>query len=205
MIRYRREIEGQPIGFWCFFVFFFGYLAPAALIAQIDKPNVSVSLYFTSEITACAPSGYPEAELQTQRSCRELTFNDIEEFVRQGLVEPVQRSIPPEQVSLGENLLGKIDAFLDVCTLSEPCTNSEDRYVLILTFEVESENDFNRKISISRIPQSDSPIPEYYNEGELSPRGRWINHQRADVFAPAYGVRWLLEIDNWTWDFGTEQ
>lgn len=178
-------------------------LMPMALFAQTERPEVLVSLYFASELDACRPNGYRDPNDETPQSCEILTFDDLERLVTQGLAEPVQQSIPPEQVSLGDDLLNSIDVYRNDCPLSDPCMDSSRRYSVILTFEVDAENLLDSEIEILRNPPPNSRVPPYSKNGELSSQGRWINHQRADVFAPGYRVRWLLRIDEWTWDLGT--
>ena len=122
-------------------------------------------------------------------------------MVADGMTRTVQQRIPPERLRLGERLLDSIDAFVDECPIVEPCLNASRRYSVILAFEVADL--VNQGITLTRV-SPDNQFPAYSVSGELSPQGRWINHQRADTFLPSYGVRWQLEIGPWSWSLGTE-
>ena len=203
MTRHRIRIASLRWGLWKIVTLFTVCLTPLALIAQTEKPEVLVSMYFASELDACRPDGYPERDDETPRSCAVLTFDDLDKMVSQGLAEAVQQSIPPEQLRLGDDLIDSIDSFVDDCPEDAPCLDSSRRYAMILTFKVDLESTSNDEISISRTHPTDSRFNPYSIGGKLSASGRWLNHQRADVFAPGYRVRWLLRIDEWTWDLGT--
>jgi hypothetical protein len=45
----------------------------------------------------------------------------------------------------------------------------------------------------------------YIAEGTLDQGGHWINHQRADLFLPDYGVRWILDVDGNFYTIGTRK
>lgn len=176
-------------------------ITPSSLPAQIERPEVLVSLYFVGEVEACRPAGYPSG-METSVRCEPLTFEDLEAMVRRPEVTRVQHGIPPEQLRLGEELLDSIDAYRDDCPLTRPCSHPSRRYVVILAFEVDVSDPVDYEITIRREPPRGSRVEPYSATGALSGRGRWINHQRADVFLPAYGVRWRLDIGSWSWDLG---
>ena len=188
---------------WKPVVFLFLCVVPTFGHAQAEKPEVTVSMYFASETDACPPSGYRASAAEAQSSCRSLTFDNLEAMVADGTTRTVQQRIPPERLRLGERLLDSIDAYVDECPIREPCLDASRRYSIILTFEVADV--VNREITITRVPPEDSQVPPYSFRGELSPQGRWIDHQRADTFLPSYRVRWRLEIGQWTWRLGTER
>ena len=178
----------------------------ASLQAQEARPDVVVSMYFVGEKVACPPDGYPDADEESTRSrCPTWTFSDLADLSRQAT--PVQQSIPPEQLQLGQALLDSIEAFSDDCTIAVPCADEPDRrYSIVLAFEVNDLRDFRgQEIAIRRLLPDRSRLPKYSASGELSQRGRWINHQRADIFLPSYSVRWELQIGEWRWNLGTEQ
>ena len=181
------------------------YVAPTSLRAQRDKPTIVVSMYFVSEKVACPPNGYDESGGQTL-ACRQLTFEDLEQMTSQRIARRVQQSIPPEQLRLGRSLMYSLEAFSEDCPINTPCTDQpERRYSIVLAFEVKGAQDFDGyEITIRRIPPSDSRFEGYSRSGILSDRGRWINHQRADVFLPSNGVRWVLQLGEWNWNLGTE-
>ena len=180
---------------------------PTSFRAQGDKPSVVVSMYFVGEKVACPPDGYGESETETLRRCKRLTFKDLDTMTRQRIVTPVQQGIPPEQLRLGKTLLDSIDAFSDDCTIKAPCMNKpERRYSIILAFEVKGASDFDgNKIEIRRILPKGNKFDPYSKSGKLSEQGRWINHQRADIFLPSHRVRWELKLGQWSWNLGTEQ
>ena len=204
MKRHGQEDAGLRISAWKIVIFGYVCLTPMAVLAQTEKPAVTVSLYFASEDTVCPPDGYGVVINEVKRKCRKLDFEDIEEMESQDLVEPVQRSIPPAQVRLGKTLFDSIDAFRRDCPRSTPCRDFSRRYAMILSFEVNTTSLRNGDIEIRRVPPPDSKIEEISWKGKLSPLGRWINHQRADTFVPAYRFRWILQIDEWTWRLGTQ-
>jgi hypothetical protein len=45
----------------------------------------------------------------------------------------------------------------------------------------------------------------YVARGTLDQGGHWINHQRADLFLPDYGVKWTLDVDNHILKLGTRE
>ena len=182
-------------------MFFSLCITPMALSAQTERPDVLVSMYLVSETDACRPNGYSRPDDETPGRCQPLTFDDLDTLVRQDPDALVQHRIPPEKLRLGEKLLDSIDAYTDDCPLHHPCLDSNRRYAIILAFEVNALGPVDCKIR--RNPPTQSPIPPYSMTDKLSARGRWITHQRADVFLPAYRVRWLLEIGQWSWDLGT--
>ena len=182
-------------------------VTPMSVHAQGARPNVFVSMYFVGERVACPPDGYDESGRGTRTCRRQLTFDALEELTEQGIATPVQQSIPPEQLRLGASLLDSIEAFSDDCTIDTPCTEQpERRYSIVLAFEVDGVQDFDgHEIEIRRVLPGTSQFNEYTSSGNLSEQGRWINHQRADIFLPSYGVRWELQLDEWTWNLGTER
>ena len=179
--------------------------AATTLRAEDEQPNIALSMYFVSEKVACSPHGYGEPG--QPYNCPDLTFTFLEKMVSQGVATPVQQSIPPERLRLGRSLFDSVDAFSDDCTISAPCADEpERRYAIILAFEFSDAPRFSgQTIEITRNPPMDSPFEPYSRKGKLSERGRWINHQRADVFLPSHGVRWALRLGDWTWNLGTEQ
>jgi hypothetical protein len=40
---------------------------------------------------------------------------------------------------------------------------------------------------------------KYSARGKLDEGGQWINHQRADLFLPGYGVERILTADKYSW------
>ena len=171
---------------------------------QVQRPNVRVSMYLADEQDACRPDGYESLGNETQDSCKELTLDDIDTLVRRDrAVVTVQHNIPPENLSLGNDLKRRLDAYTAQCSLLKPCHIPSDRRAIILTFTVDVAQPEQYQISMRRIPPDNFPHLEHSSSGALSEKGRWINHQRADIFLPSYGVRWLLEIGLWSWDLGT--
>ncbi|MCY4507806.1 MAG: hypothetical protein OXG35_12735 [Acidobacteria bacterium] len=162
-------------------------------------------MYFVAEAEACRPDGYPDPNQEMAVRCEPLTFQDLETMIRRNEGTRVQHGIPPEELRLGNALLDSIDAYREACPLASPCLKSKQRYAVILAFEVDVPDPEGYEIAIRREPPRGSPVDPYSATGTLSGRGRWINHQRADVFLPAYGVRWRLNVGSWGWDLGTVQ
>ena len=205
MMEYRIPC-GRPRLLLCRVVAFVSFcLAPLPLSAQVEKPDVRVSLYFVREAEACRPDGYPDVGMETSVPCEPLTFGDLETMVRRNEVTRVQHGIPPEALRLGEELLDSVDAYREDCPLTSPCLEPKRRYAVILEFEVDVPDPVDYRIAIHRKPPPGSRVLPYSATGALSERGRWINHQRADVFLPGYGVRWELDVGSWSWDLGTMQ
>ena len=177
----------------------------ASLQAQDDKPTVVVSLYFVGETVACPPEGYPDLSTPgspATRRCDPLTFGDLEDLARMAM--SVQQSIPPERLRLGQNLLDSIEAYATACPAAAPCMDPKRRYSVVLVFEVSGVADVGgHAIALRRVPPGNSEIPALSASGALSDQGRWISQQRADAFLPAYGMRWVLQVGEWTWVLGT--
>lgn len=178
---------------------------PASFGTQDPRPNVVVSMYFVGEKLVCPPDGYDGSGETSE--CPELTFEWLESMVSRGIAKPVQRNIPPAQIRLGKSLFDSVEAFSEDCTIEAPCADQPDRrYAIILAFEVsDARRSAGKRIEVERVPPRDSRFEEYSASGRLSERGRWLNHQRADVFLPSYDVRWVLQLGDWTWNFGTQQ
>ena len=176
-------------------------IIPMPLSAQTERPNVLVSMYFASETAACRPNGYPLGDDETPGGCEPFTFDYLDTLAKKNVAVSVQHRIPPEELRLGEKLLGSLDAYKDDCSLASPCLESSRRYAIILAFEVDVPGPVDCKIR--RNPPDDIPVKPHSITGKLSARGRWIIHQRADFFLPSYRFRWLLEIGQWSWDLGT--
>lgn len=167
------------------------------------KPTVRVSMYYAAETDVCRPDGYSDSSNDAKSKCERLDFDRLEVMRRDGVAVSVQNQIPPEELRLGSDLLDSIDAFTDECSPTNPCSNPSRRYSLILAFDVDIASPETYAITIHRTPPEESPFDPYSNAGQLSPAGRWINHQRADVFLPSNRVRWQIEIGDWSWNLGT--
>ena len=201
MKKHKTNLAHPQIKSWKIVMFLALSTIPVALSAQTERPDVLVSMYLVSETDACRPYGYQRPDDETPTRCTPLTFDELDTMVRQDTAALVQHKIPPEKLRLGEELLDSIDAFRDDCPLDSPCSEPDRRYAIILAFEAAVSGPVDCRIH--RKPPTKSLIPAYSITGNLSVRGRWITHQRADVFLPAYNVRWLLEIGEWNWNLGT--
>lgn len=163
----------------------------SASFAQPEKPKVTVTVFLVDELMACRPSGYANDDDRTGHSrCDPLSFEDLDAWEELGY-EPILRGMPPEKVSLGR-LIDAIDDYRKVCGPNHPCLTASERKAIVLALELEGGDEVSPQIHLARVPPPDSKIPAYETGGRLSPQGRWITHQRADVFLPAYNVRWVL-------------
>ncbi len=178
--------------------------------AQQGKPSVEVSVYLTEEKKACWPDGYPEKPRARKRACkRSIIYEKLDSYE---FGEPIYTSVPPECLPLGE-LAEKIkQATLD-CPIDKYCTDPELRKAIVLVFHFRMENPQGREVKFIRdIPQEleqyfemDRYKGTYIADGTLDQGGHWINHQRADLFLPDYGVEWILDVDGHIYEIGTKK
>lgn len=190
--------RNRAVGLTLWGVILLIWTTSASLRAQDDKPTVVVSLYFVGETVACPPDGY-----HPTRTCDPIAFGDLEDLARMTI--PVQQSIPPEGLRLGQNLLNSIEAYATACPATAPCMDPQMRYSVVMAFEVSGIADVGgHAISLRRESPGNSEILALFVSGTLSDQGRWIGQQRADAFLPAYGVRWVLQVGEWTWVLRTE-
>jgi len=177
--------------------------------AQQEKPKVEVSVYLTEEKKACAPNGYPDKLRARENACEPLLYEKLEsyEFDR-----PVYTSVPPECLPLGE-LAELIKEATRDCPIEKYCKDPKMRKAIVLVFYFPTENPKGHEMSLIRkIPsrlekyfEMDPFKGEYIAKGTLDQGGHWINHQRADLFLPDYGVKWILKVDKHIYKIGTKK
>ncbi len=188
------------------FVIFFGLFtlfAGEECYSQNEKPVVLVTIIFAKETEACAPNGYTSNYdyLDKQKKCNPLYFDKLSQL---GIT--VAHKLPPEQIPL-KKLFRLVNWYSDKCTLKEPCKDPDDRYSIILAFEFQMQKTKGIEISLERkIPEDlkshfkeDPNAGKYSAKGKLDEGGHWINHQRADLFLPGYGIEWILKADEYSW------
>jgi hypothetical protein len=171
--------------------------------SQNEKPEVLVTVIFAKETEACAPNGYASNyDTQSrQKKCNPLYYDKLSEL---GIT--VAHKLPPDKIPLKE-LFRLVNWYSDKCTLKAPCKDPEDRYSIILAFEFQMKDTKGIEVSLKRrVPEdlksdfeADSDLGNYSAEGMLDEGGHWINHQRADLFLPGYGVKWILKAGEYSW------
>jgi len=171
--------------------------------SQNEKPDVLVTVIFAKETEACAPNGYASNyDYQDKpKKCNPLYFDKLSEL---GIT--VAHRLPPDKIPLKE-LFQLVNWYSDKCTLENPCKEPDDRYSIILGFEFQMHKAKGIEVTLERkIPgdlkshfKEDPNVGEYSAGGILDEGGHWINHQRADLFLPGYGVEWVLKAGEYSW------
>ena len=205
-IRYQLLRNSERI----LFVMVFGLLTlfvSGKCYSQSEKPEVSVTIIFAKETEACAPNGYASNYdyPSRQKKCNPLYFDKLSEL---GIT--VAHQLPPDKIPL-QKLFRLINWYSERCTLKEPCKDADDRYSIILAFDFKMSDTKGIEVSLERrIPEElkqdfdgDPNHGEYLAGGILDEGGHWINHQRADLFLPGYGVEWVLKAGEYSWKLFT--
>jgi hypothetical protein len=171
--------------------------------SQNERPEVLVTVIFAKETEACAPGGYTSNyDYQNQKKkCTALYYDKLSEL---GIT--VAHKLPPDEIPL-KVLFRLVNWYSDKCTLKEPCKEPDDRYSIILAFEFQMKDKKGMEVSLERrIPEylksdfdGDPNHGKYTARGILDEGGHWINHQRADLFLPGYGVEWVLKAGEYSW------
>ena len=177
--------------------------------AQQGMPPVEVSVYLTEEKKACAPNGYPDKFHARTSKCDPLIFEKLESYE---FGEPIYTRVPPHCLPLGE-LAERIKEATRDCPIEKYCKDPELRKAIVLVFYFAMENPKGRIVKFIRdIPsrlekhfEMDPYKGTYIAKGTLDQGGHWINHQRADLFLPDYGVKWILDVDGHIYRIGTEK
>lgn len=177
--------------------------------AQQEMPPVEVSVYLTEEKKACAPDGYPNKLHARTRKCAPLIYEKLDSYK---FGEPIYTRVPPQCLPLGE-LAERIREATQDCPIDKYCTDPELRKAIVLVFYFGIVNPKGRRVEFIReIPTrlekhfaQDGAKGTYIAEGTLDQGGHWINHQRADLFLPDYGVRWILDVDGNFYTIGTRK
>jgi hypothetical protein len=177
--------------------------------SQDERPVVLVTVIFAKEIEVCAPNGYASNydRQDHRRKCNPLDFEKLSEL---GIT--VAHKLPPEKIPLKE-LFRLVNWYSDKCTIKEPCKDPNDRYSIVMAFEFQMQKTKGVEITLERkIPkdleshfEEDPNFGNYSARGKLDEGGHWINHQRADLFLPGYGVEWVLTADTYSWTLLTSK
>jgi hypothetical protein len=186
-----------------FLLMLFASLVGGECYSQDAKPEVLVTVIFAKETVACAPDGYASSYdyPNKQKKCNPLYYDKLSEL---GIT--VAHRLPPDKIPLKE-LFRLVNWYSEKCTLKEPCKDPDDRYSIILAFEFQMSDTKGIAVSLNRrVPEdlkqefdADPNHGEYSAEGRLDEGGHWINHQRADLFLPGYGVEWVLKAGKYSW------
>ena len=192
-----------------FFLFISELLIIDFADAQQEQPPVEVSVYLTEEKKACAPNGYSDKFHARTSKCDPLIFEKLNSYE---FGEPIYARVPPECLPLGE-LAERIKEATQDCPIEKYCEDPELRKAIVLVFYFGMENPKNRLVKFIRdIParlekhfEMDPYKGTYIAKGTLDEGGHWINHQRADLFLPDYGVKWTLDVDGHIFKIGTKK
>jgi hypothetical protein len=202
-----QSIKAAVIILALFFFLILQLFLSDSAYAQQEKPQVKVSVYLTEEKKACAPNGYPDKLRARENACEPLLYEKLEsyEFGR-----PVYTSVPPECLPLGE-LAELIKEATQDCPIEKYCKDPKLRKAIVLVFYFPAKN--SKGLELSLIREIPSRLEKYFNmdplkgvyvaKGTLDQGGHWINHQRADLFLPDYGVKWILKVDEHIYKIGT--
>ena len=178
--------------------------------AQQDEDKVEVSVYLTEEKKACWPDGYPNKPRDRERACqRPIIYEKLDSY---GFGKPIYTSVPPECLPLGD-LVEQIKQVTQECPIEKYCTDPALRKAIVLVFHFQMDNLVGREVKFIRnIPQD---LEQHFEldpykgtliaEGILDQGGHWINHQRADLFLPEYGVEWTLDVGGKEYEIGTRE
>jgi hypothetical protein len=177
--------------------------------AQQERPSVSVSVYLTEEKKACRPDGYPNKSRDRKSACEKSEYEELDLYK---FGEPIIASVPPECLPLGD-LAEEVKRATEDCPIYKYCTKPELRKAIVLVFHFQMENPQGREVKFIRVIPRDleqhfemDPYKgTYIAEGTLDVGGHWINHQRADLFLPDYGVEWTLYVDGHIYEIGTRK
>lgn len=201
--------KGQKIMALALLPALFSLLSTDECYSQSGKPPVLVTVIFAKETVVCAPDGYASnyENQDKERQCNPLYYDKITEL---GIT--VAHQLPPEKIPLKE-LFRLVDWYTEKCSLKEPCKDPADRYAIVLGFEFQMAGTKGINVSLKR--QVPTDIQSYFGEdpnvggytakGILDQGGHWINHQRADLFLPGYGVEWILTAGDYSWQLLTTQ
>lgn len=162
-----------------------------------DNPKISVTILVVPEKEACKPNGYQRYESGLPSKCEKLLIKDIEKW--QDRINFSVKKIPPSKISLGSRLFGILDAYRTTWT-----DDPEKRKAVVLVFDWgEAQNislELERDVLFDNVP-----IKDLKWSGKLAGEQRWIHHERADAFLPAYGIKWTLNAGGYTWILKTER
>ena len=201
-VRYNL-LKNQKLNLFVILFGLFTLFVDGECYSQSEKPEVLVTVIFAKETEACAPNGYASNyDYQiTQKKCNPIYYDKLSEL---GIT--VAHKLPPDKIPLKE-LFRLVNWYSDKCTLKEPCKEPDDRYSIILAFEFQMKDTKGVEVSLERrIPvdlkshfNEDPNLGKYSAGGMLDEGGHWINHQRADLFLPGYGVEWALTVGEFSW------
>lgn len=158
-----------------------------------DLPLLDITLMAVPEKHACQPNGYASYESEAKSNCIKLTADDIKFWKELDFV-CILRQVPPKELSLGDTLFGLLDAYR---TASKSDPEYRQSFVLLFDWKTPQYMDLNfKRIILNKIGV---PFPELSWSGKMDGERRWIHHERADAFLPAYNVRWVLEAGGNKW------
>ena len=169
-------------------------------VSANDEVAVDITLLVVPEKEACKPNGYASYMSGTSSKCQQVTIDDVDLWKAYEFVH-IERNVPPGKISLGDTLFKLLAAYRTTLEYS-----ASERKSIVTVFDWGSpqtaEIKFTRKIFRG---QDAPPFPDRTWEGKLENERRWIHHQRADAFLPAYKVLWIIEKGEDKWILKTSR
>lgn len=161
--------------------------------AAADDLKATITLIVVAENHACSPDGYASddpicKENSSRTACAQLQADEVESWITESPAKVIQE-VPPGAVDIS-TIEPSIEGYAEKCPVKKPCCDSSKRNAVVLMFE------WNKPIwGTVRIRRISKAFNEYERESQLNGERRWINHQRADVFFPPYGVQWEITVE----------
>jgi hypothetical protein len=163
-------------------------------IANAEKPpTINITLIVAPELEACKPKGYKYYSRGKESHCQKISIKDIERWQALGVTHII-RNIPPSTVSLGDSIFLMLDAYRTASKI-----NPNDRKSIVIVFDWKTPQEVDIQFERTLLKKKGVPFPEWKWIGRLSGERRWIHHERADAFLPAYKVQWVLTANNNKW------
>lgn len=162
------------------------------------QPTADITLYVVPEKEACRQSGYNAYSDETSSTCATLSIDDIAEWDALGYAA-IQRTIPPGQISLGDNILGLLSAYN-----TAPKYRAEDRKAVVIVFDFHEFQNANVTLARKTRGNGAGILPKSWSIRMRNER-RFIHHERADVFLPSLRTIWSLKLGDDRWILSTGQ
>lgn len=165
-------------------------LATLLVLNSSHATNLSIKIFLLREVEACRPSGYIA-------ECKTWPANDVVKLYDSALVKSVSHVPPGEVIHLGD-LLPVIRTYASFrCPLTAPCDEPQMREAVMMLFQWDAPQ--NGKVTFTR--NAVDRLPARSVSGVLRGELYWVDHQRADLFFPAYGTTWELRAGENSWTF----
>lgn len=171
-------------------------------------------MYLVKETTVC-PGGYRsyrDKDDSGKRCGEPIKYDQLKELSYLGV--SLAKSVPPEKIPLDEISKRLSEYSRYDCPLEDPCEDPNKRWSIVLAFEFQMKDPKGETVTLQRIVP-ESIIEDYFKEfpqqkvnvkveDTLDFGGRWLHHQRADLFLPGHKVEWRLTAGSYCWKFGTK-